>query len=440
MESSKSSPNSQALVEQMRAEIANRKGILADGKGAASQSNASKLSNSPLKKATTALNRAKARLEAAKKWPGFLRHVRCNHYAVGQALVESVKNINGETERLQKALASLDVKHRELARKHAVLLEEQKDGVRAREDIGRLLEEHHESLVLLSSKYDEFSGRHEELRGEHRVLRSEQDKKRRELGTRLTYLEGAAHSMAQHFNGAFQLIVQNLTSPESLRAIAAPGPDSEVSKELDSLLLDAFYLAFEDQFRGSRELIKERLFQYGSTLDELKKRIPNAIGLDIGCGRGEWLEVLQENGIEARGVDMNARMADQCLSFGLDVVCGDGIAFLRGLPDNSLAVISGFHIVEHLALGQLLELFQQSHRVLQPGGVAIFETPNPEVQRVSTYTFYFDPTHRNPLPPELLSFMGTNAGFSETCVERFQPLMEDGKILGYQDYACVFTK
>ena len=207
-----------------------------------------------------------------------------------------------------------------------------------------------------------------------------------------------------------------------------------------TLRLDSFYLEFENAFRGSRQLIRERLQFYIPQLSALKERIPSATAVDVGCGRGEWLEILKECGIEGCGVDSNARMIEECQTRGLNAVCGDGIAHLQSLPADSLAVVSGFHIVEHLALPQLLELFSQSFRVLRPGGMAIFETPNPECLKVSTHSFYFDPTHHNPIPSELLSFLGTHAGFSESQTNRLQPLTQDGELLGYFDYSVFFTK
>ena len=203
---------------------------------------------------------------------------------------------------------------------------------------------------------------------------------------------------------------------------------------------DAFYAALEDQFRGSRSLIKERLAAYLPHLRALQKKFAEAEALDVGCGRGEWLEILKENGIAARGVDLNAPMVEQCRACGLEAAQGDALAFLGELPDASLALVSGFHIIEHLPFPKLLQLFQESARVLRPGGIAIFETPNPEFPRVSSYTFHLDPTHRHPIPHELLSFIGTYAGFASVQIERLQPSFEEGVLLGYQDYAGVFTK
>jgi len=257
----------------------------------------------------------------------------------------------------------------------------------------------------------------------------ELERQARSLTARVAFLENALH-----------LFEQRLSSSAGTVPAAESKAENTLHNDLEDQRIDAFYLAFENQFRGSRELISQRLLHYLPWIEAVKKNLPDATGVDIGCGRGEWLELLKENGIAASGVDMNARMAAQCQSFGLDVECGDGIAYLRNLPANSQGILSGFHIVEHLPLGLFLELIQQAFRVLRPGGVAIFETPNPAVKQVSTYSFFFDPTHRNPVPSELLCFTATHAGFSKTHVEQVQPLAgQDGKI-EYFDYAGIFMK
>ena len=449
-------PNPQAIVRQIREEIGKRKvGLTAEKGGAPSQPGSKpapkpSAATSMLAKASKALDKAKSRLQTAKKWPGILRHIRCNNYAVSQFLVESERNLIGEIKNLQKSLASIDTKHRHMLREHDILIAKLRETNKRHIETGSDPDQLQASLIGLEAKLSEmyeerarnkqagyepeqFQRLLNELGTSHQGLSAREDKKHLELGTRLTYLEGAMHWIERGLVGNLQP-----AKPTGQAADSKTAPPADA--ELQALRLDMFYLAFEDQFRGSRELIKERLLQYLPDLDALKKRIPDATALDVGCGRGEWLEVLRGYNINASGVDMNSRMAEECRSLGLAVECGDAIAFLSNLPDNSLALVSGFHIVEHLELGQLLELIRQSHRVLKPGGIAIFETPNPEALKVSSYTFFFDPTHRNPLPPELLSFMGSHAGFTEVRAERFQPYVEDGKMLGFLDYACIYTK
>jgi SAM-dependent methyltransferase len=190
----------------------------------------------------------------------------------------------------------------------------------------------------------------------------------------------------------------------------------------DDHLLDAFYAAFEDHFRGPREEIKRRVAVYLPLVEATGAGAADAPVLDVGCGRGEWLELLQEHGLRAQGVDMNRIMVMRCKELGLDVVETDALGLLRGLDANSLGAVTGFHIIEHLPYRTLISLFDETLRVLKPGGVAIFETPNPENLIVAACNFYYDPTHRHPLPPEPMHYLAETRGFERVEIKRLHPL------------------
>ncbi|OFA02579.1 bifunctional 2-polyprenyl-6-hydroxyphenol methylase/3-demethylubiquinol 3-O-methyltransferase UbiG [Duganella sp. HH101] len=181
-----------------------------------------------------------------------------------------------------------------------------------------------------------------------------------------------------------------------------------------------FYRAFEDRYRGSRELIKQRLRAYEPFFGPLRTLQAPPAALDLGCGRGEWLELLGEQGFRAHGVDLDDGMLAACRERGLDVELGDAIACLRALPDNSLAVVSAFHLVEHIPFELLQTLVAESRRVLLPGGLLIMETPNPENLVVGASSFYLDPTHLRPIPPQLLAFVTEFGGFGRHKVVRLQ--------------------
>jgi SAM-dependent methyltransferase len=183
---------------------------------------------------------------------------------------------------------------------------------------------------------------------------------------------------------------------------------------------DLFYRAFEEEFRGSRELIKSRLCFYLPFIEPLKQTQPCPEAVDLGCGRGEWLEILAENGFSALGVDRDDGMLAACRERGLGSEKGDAIECLKRLPDASLAIVSGFHIAEHLPFADLRRLVQESARVLKPGGLLILETPNPENLRVASTSFYLDPTHERPLPPDLLKFLAEYYGFARIKIVRLQ--------------------
>ena len=183
---------------------------------------------------------------------------------------------------------------------------------------------------------------------------------------------------------------------------------------------DLFYRAFEENFRGSRELIKCRLEVYLPFVRPLLNYYTPAFAIDLGCGRGEWLELLSEIGFSAQGVDIDESMLAACRERNLNTNSHDALAFLKKLPSASQVVVSGFHLVEHLSFDYVKELVKESLRALVPGGLLILETPNPENIIVGTANFYLDPTHQRPLPPQLLSFLTEYSGFDRTKILRLQ--------------------
>ena len=196
-----------------------------------------------------------------------------------------------------------------------------------------------------------------------------------------------------------------------------------IVKEEDHFL-DAMYVSFEDQFRGTREDIKERQKVYLPYIEQAKAGTEDAPILDVGCGRGEWLELLKESGYSAKGIDLNRIMIQQCKDLGLDVVETEVIEYLRSQKANTFGVITGFHIIEHLPLKTLIALFDESMRVLRPGGMIIFETPNPENLIVGACNFYSDPSHRRPLPPDTIKFIVEHRGFISVEILRLHKVKE----------------
>lgn len=211
-----------------------------------------------------------------------------------------------------------------------------------------------------------------------------------------------------------------------------------------------FYRAFEDRHRGPRELIKGRQKVYLPFIEPLKALYSNCPALDLGCGRGEWLEVLLESGFEARGVDLDEGMLEACNVLKLPAEQGEALEVLKSLADESLVLVSGFHIAEHIPFANLQRLVHEALRVLKPAGLLILETPNPENLVVGTSNFYLDPTHERPIPPLLLSFLVEHTGFARYKLLRLQESPELAKaehvglmnVLGgaSPDYAIVAQK
>lgn len=183
---------------------------------------------------------------------------------------------------------------------------------------------------------------------------------------------------------------------------------------------DGFYRAFEDRYRGSRELITQRLEAYLPFLAPLKELYQDYPTLDLGCGRGEWLELLIREGYAPSGVDLDDGMLEACRMLELPARKDDALSALQKLPDNSLVAVTGFHIAEHVPFPVLQQLVAEALRVLRPAGLLILETPNAESVVVGTNSFYLDPTHERPLPNLLLSFLTEHSGFLRSKVVRLQ--------------------
>jgi SAM-dependent methyltransferase len=222
-----------------------------------------------------------------------------------------------------------------------------------------------------------------------------------------------------------------------------------IAKEEDQIL-DAMYVSFEDQFRGTRGDIKGRQKIYLPYVQKAGAGTKGAPILDIGCGRGEWLELCREYGLIAKGIDVNRVLVCQCQNEGLDVVEEDALTYLRAQENGSLGSVTGFHIIEHLPFRSVISLLDEVLRVLKPQGLLILETPNPDNLIVASRNFYMDPTHLRPLPCNLLTFIGEARGFTNIEIIKLHPSLEHSQsvndgvlndlINGPQDYALIAWK
>ncbi len=173
---------------------------------------------------------------------------------------------------------------------------------------------------------------------------------------------------------------------------------------------EAQYRSFEDTFRGSEELIRERQQVF---LGLVRDHGPV---FDLGCGRGEFLDLLAEAGIESIGVDSDPGMIERCREKGhTDVVLGDGLELLSRQPDGSLGAIFSAQVIEHLPFGDLLRLFELARAKLKPDGRLIAETVNPH-SVPALKTFWVDPTHQHPIFPEVSLALARSAGFESAFI------------------------
>jgi len=171
---------------------------------------------------------------------------------------------------------------------------------------------------------------------------------------------------------------------------------------------DSMYVAIEDRFRGDHEVIKERQRKYLGFLANLPK---NSTILDLGPGRGEWLELVRDHGFSAIGIDTNTEFVASAKDRGLSVINCDLLEYVSSCSSGSIAAVTMFQVAEHLPLGVLEKVLAHVHRILQPGGLFIAEIPNIETLRVGGASFWIDPTHERPLFPEFLVFMVERSGF-----------------------------
>jgi SAM-dependent methyltransferase len=181
--------------------------------------------------------------------------------------------------------------------------------------------------------------------------------------------------------------------------------------------LDSYkYVGFENHFRGSQEVIRERLESYLPYFDGASDV------LDVGCGRGEFLDLLGMRGISARGLDLNHEMTEVCRARGLDVTEADAVSYLDRLPDGSLGGLFAAQVVEHLQPAYLLRLLELAHHKLRAGAPIVLETLNPACWVAFFESFIRDITHVWPLHPETLRYLVLASGFTRAEIQFRSPV------------------
>jgi len=214
-----------------------------------------------------------------------------------------------------------------------------------------------------------------------------------------------------------QLVTHALTSSPP-PGLATSSPPSEPAARARVNLEDVAYVGFEDEFRGSEKSIEARLREY----------MPLFAGadsvVDLGCGRGEFLRLLEAEGIAARGVDVNDEMVAAARAHGLDAVRGDALAFLAALPDQSLGGVIATQVIEHLEPTYLMHLLNAARRTLRPGSPIVLETINPACWLAFFSSYIRDLTHVRPVHPDTLRYLLRANGFERVSLRYSAPVPE----------------
>jgi O-antigen chain-terminating methyltransferase len=264
-----------------------------------------------------------------------------------------------------------------------------------------------DGLATLTRRHEDLSlDLQERLTVEH----GERLRKEREVAERLGTLAAQVDALKRE--------VERSRRPAPAGDLA---PAPTVPAGLGALPASA-YVQFEDRHRGTREEIRDRQRGY---LELFRDAAPV---LDVGAGRGEFLELCREAGIEARGIDLDAAMVARCREAGLAAEQGDALAYLAALPDGSLGGIFSAQVIEHIPPEALVALVRLAFRKLRPGGVLLCETPNPACLTVFSGAFYVDLSHVKPIHPEAARFVLEAAGFRDIEIRYVNPVPPDGKL------------
>lgn len=365
--------------------------------------------------------------------------------AIRQDVFDRVAHEAREVEARLGSMADLaDLRTNELAQQFAVRLHD--ESVQREHEVGEVGKQIGQATARWQESFESFEARLHLYQEDLHAVRDADASQREQLDLLATNLK---REVARVFQKQQEVSTELVLQGERLAALLLearkrlPKPFDKaqlqaIAREEDHTL-DAFYASFDEEFRGTREEIKRRLLVYLPIIKERGIGTATMPLLDVGCGRGEWLELLKEEQLNARGVDSNRVLVEWCRNRDLNVAGEELISFLHDQPDSSLGAVTGFHIIEHLPIETLVEFLNQTVRVLKQGGVVIFETPNPQNVLVGSCNFYFDPTHRNPLPSQVTKFLLESRGFVGVEVLNLNP-SDDTPVEENSDLARRFNK
>ena len=285
-----------------------------------------------------------------------------------------------------------------------------------------------ERLESLRSQAKEGRTRLDELRG--LVVETTQGLSARieELQEKLTSLKEDVVALEKRYRMSKVVSVSEVRSDEVRSDIESQLSDlSAAVRDLRSFSVlssdDFSYFRFEDLHRGSEDHVTASLTPYVEQFMRCQRVV------DLGCGRGEFLDLCREHSIGVYGVDSNEDMVLYCEGRGLNVISADVVEHLKSLPDKWLDGVFCSQVIEHLPLSRLQALLKESARALKAGGRIVIVTINPTSIFALANNFFLDPTHVRPLPPGTVEFLAEEAGFRDLNIQYHTPFGPEYSLL-----------
>ena len=258
------------------------------------------------------------------------------------------------------------------------------------------------------------SGFRDALKGQHAEYLGALDRANLDIQQRLW-------ADLERVRGDYEKLIHNelrIVRQRALLSVPVPTAQAVVSPASGTPAPDFDYGRFAERFRGSEDYVRKNLQFYKPYF----ARLTNV--LDIGCGRGELLEMLRDLNVASRGIDLGEESVAQCRHKGLAVERSDLFEYLASQPDGEFDGIVSSQVVEHLAPERLPEMIRLCGAKLRRGGILAIETPNPECLAIFATHFYLDPTHTRPVPHQLLAFYMEEAGLGRIEVHPLSPAIE----------------
>ena len=346
-----------------------------------------------------------------------------------ERLQQHVEALQGQADRLGRHLVNLENEMRPAAHAaHALQGQTDRLGTHVL-NMQRELSAHTEYLRSVQTHAENLGLQLNQLQLELGKNTSETRLARRaaeEITARRSALEQQIVRVEDQFRGDAAFIKATVSEHSAVieRLLRPPGEVVDAGDNVNGSAdaeLDAFLVSLRDRIRGSRAEVKAHLQFYLPFIAEAAAGSAERPIIDLACGRGEWLELLGERKFTGRGVDTNQVMIAACREAGVDAEHGEPVSYLQSLADASAGAVIGFHLMERISAGELMRLMREARRVLMPGAIAIFESPNCKNLTVGACSFYAEPTHRQPVVPETAACMLESVGFTRVQITYLAP-------------------